>query len=112
MATSGAKIAFTFPYRWLVDAEDKKFLNENLVRMANKNKLIDNKLPNQSIIQAYAAVLQYHAYEPVKIPLTKNQIEKAFKKVFPGAKCIDYKKFFVQTQSSTALPVMELQIFY
>lgn len=63
-------------------------------------------------INAYYARLKYHAYQPVKVNLTKAQLEKILKPVFPGAKCVEMETFFVQGTSKTALPVMELEIYY
>ena len=63
-------------------------------------------------IGSYAVILKYHAFDPVKIPLTQEEIKKIFKEVFPGAKLIGFRKKFVQVESVTQLPIIELEIYH
>lgn len=107
-----AQISFTFPYRWL--NEDKEFLDQNLSKMANSGR---TSVPMHSKLMkgytpSYVAVLKYHAYQPVKIPLTKTRLQKALKGAMGNAICVEFETFFVQTNNKTSLPVMELQLFW
>lgn len=108
------KISFTFPYRWLTDEEDKKYLVENLRNQAKRSGLnlpMHERLLPQFINQ-YAVVLKYHAFQPVKVNLAKVTIEKAFSELIPGAKLLSYNTFFVQKTQNKGLPVMEMEIYY
>ncbi len=115
MAAPGKpQISFTFPYRWLTDEDSRPFLAKNLSNMARKSGLIvpmhEKLLPN--FIGQYAVVLKYHAYQPVPVNLTQKEIEKIFKDLIPGAKCVGFQKFFVQKPVDEGLPVMELEMYY
>jgi len=105
-------ISFTFPFRWL--KEDREFLKENILRSIgrgiNKNPMHD-KLQT-GLVPAYIVRLNQHAIKPLSYKLTKKEVEDILKSVFPGAKCVDLTKRFVQIESTTSLPVMEMQIFH
>ena len=113
-ATGKPQISFTFPYRWLTDEEDRKFLAKNLVNLARKSGLIqpmhDRLLPG--FIYQYAILLKYHAFQPVPVNLTQKELEKAFKELIPGAKLVSFQKFFIQKPSDEGLPVMEMELYY
>ena len=99
MNPSEPKISFTFPYRWLTDEEDKKFLSENLIQSIRKQS--PRSLPVHprlatGPISAYAVVLKYRSYQPVKIPLTQQKMEKLLKPYFTFAKCVSFETFFGQ----------------
>lgn len=114
MNSDRPKISFTFPYRWLTDKEDRNFLEENLLKLARINGLYEtyhSKLMT-GFVGAYGVILKYHAYQPVKIPLTEKQVATIFKKLFPAAKLVSYETFFVQGTSRTSLPVIEIEIYY
>lgn len=106
------QVSFTFPYRWL--NEDKEFLGENLSNMVMRNYRSVPMHPRlqKGFVPSYYAVVRYHAYQPVKVPLTKAGLQKALKKAMGGAVCAEYETFFVQTSNKTSLPVMELQLFW
>jgi hypothetical protein len=115
------RISFTFPIRWLKDPEDRKFLHENLARQAGggRNKNVMNAAladamssQGQGLIMAYQVVLKTHAYQPVTYKFNEKDAEKAFKDVLPGARCMSLTKFFVQTSDLSALPVMEIEVYY
>lgn len=116
------QISFTFPYRWINDPEDRKYLGENFKRQIQKSglKQIYQSSPTDkyfaqhgnSFVSSYAAVLKYHAFQPVKIKLTKNQLEEYLKDIFPEGKLVSYQPFFVQTSNPSALLIMELEIYY
>ncbi len=106
------KVSFTFPYRWL--NEDREFFQQNLTACINKGGLnvpMHSRL-QQNFISQYAVVLKYHSYQPVKINLTKKQLETLLKPTFPGATCVYYETFFVQANSPDILPTLEMEIFY
>lgn len=106
------QVSFIFPYRWL--NEDKEFLGENLSNMVMKNYRSAPMHPKlqRGYTPSYVAVIKYHAYQPVKVPLTKAALQKALKKAMGNAVCVEYETFFVQTTNKTSLPVMELQLFF
>jgi hypothetical protein len=115
MASSGKpQISFTFPYRWLIDEEDRKFLGKNLINLAKKSGLNvpmhEKLLP--AFINQFAILLKYHAYQPVPVPLTQKELEKYFRELIPGAKLVSYQKFFIQKPTDEGLPVMELEMYY
>lgn len=106
------RISFTFPYRWL--KEDRKFLKKNIeaavVKGSNFNPMharLTLGMPN-----AYIARLKQHAYQPKTYRMTKEEMQELLEKSMMNAKCIELEKLFVQTDSRTSLPVMELEIFY
>lgn len=117
------KVSFTFPYRWINDPEDRKFLGQNLINCIRKGGLKEiyqspsgtdqyfEQFGNRFISQ-YAVVLKYHSYQPVKIKLTKAQLEGFLKPFFTDAKLVQFQTFFVQTNNPTALPVMEMELYY
>jgi hypothetical protein len=108
------KISFTFPYRWLTEEEDRKFLAKNLINLARKSGLNlpmhERLLPD--FINQYAVLLKYHAYQPVPVNITQKELEKIFKELIPGAKLVSFQKFFIQKPSDEGLPVMELEMYY
>lgn len=110
------RISFTFPYRWLVDEEDRKFLKKNLTNLAGKNMIRPSMHPTlqaaEGFVNNYMVLLKYHSYDPVDIPLTKEEVKKIFKDTFPGANLLDFKKRFVQVESSTQLPIIEMEIYW
>lgn len=116
------QVSFTFPYRWINNPEDRKYLGENLKRQIQKSGLkqiyqtsgTDRYFAQHGnpFVSNYAAVLKYHAFQPVRIKLTKNQLEEYLKDIFPQAKLVSYQPFFVQTSNPSALPIMELEIYY
>lgn len=114
MQTQRPKISFTFPYRWLEDPEDRKYLTKNLQNEARRSglyQIMHPSLPNP-LASSYIIYLKYHAYQPVKINLTKKEIEKIFKPMFGGAQCLAFETFFVQKPTPEGLPVMELEVYY
>ena len=116
------KVSFTFPLRWLNDPEDRKYLGQNLVNSIRKGglKQIYQVSPadpyfqqfGNSFINSYAVVLKYHAYQPIKVKLTAKQLEPLLKPFFNEARLASYQTFFVQTNNPTALPVLEMEIYY
>lgn len=116
------RVSFLFPYRWIDGIEDRKFLKQNLERMIRKGSLsnvfqssaTDKYFAqnNLSFIPAYFVRLKYHSYQPVPIKLTKAQLQTTLKDVYPGAKCVGFEPFFIQSSSQTALPLMEMEIYY
>jgi hypothetical protein len=114
MQTQRPRISFTFPYRWLSDPKDRQFLSENLVKSAAKSGLFMAMHPTiqPGYFASYIARLKYHAWQPVKIKLTKNEVEEAFKPLFGEAKCVGFDTFFMQNAGPGGLPVMEMEIYY
>src|SRR6185436_14673015 len=116
------KVSFTFPYRWINDPEDRKYLGQNLIQQIKRSGLkqvyqssgTDPYLQQHGnpFVFAYQAILKYHCYQPVKIKLTQTQLETYLKPFFGTAKCAAYNTFFVQTNNPPALPVMELELYY
>lgn len=115
------KISFTFPYRWINDPKDKPYLSQNWAAQIKKGGLQEIYqtsmtdgwfAANQRFVQGYYVVLKYHAFQPVKIKLKKEDVEEALKTFFPDSKCVGFQTFFVQKPSNQGLPVMELEIYY
>lgn len=104
-----ANVSFIFPYRWLT--EDRAFLEENLRRQFIKDWGEDHLYEVEGI-PAYRVNIIYRYKEPVKIDLTKLQIQKAFKKYFPIAKCLSVNVEFAQHKSKTMLPVIDFQMYF
>lgn len=106
------RITFTFPIRWL--NEDREFLGENLVRSVKRAQSSAPVHPRlmMSPVQGYWVILRCHAYNPQKIKLTQQQLEKYLKPMYPYGHCMLLEHKFVQEDSPTLLPVMELQILY
>src|SRR5262245_4706310 len=120
---SDPRISFTFPYRWLTDPEDRKYLGPNLIRNIQKGGLKQVMSSSasdkyyaqhgpQAFIPAYAVVIKTHAYQPVKIKLTQAQLQTLLKPVFGISPLASFQTFFVQTSNQTALPVMEMEVYY
>lgn len=122
MAGLRLKNSFTFPYRWLTDPEDRKFLQQNLINSMRGGGLKEIMATSgndpyyadfgEAFVTGYFVRLKTHAYQPVPIPLTQAQVAKIFKDVFPGARCIGFETFFVQSNQKTALPLMEIEIYH
>lgn len=113
MQTQKPRISFTFPYRWINDPEDRKYLDENLlkeVRGGSQYAVMHANLPMPTA-NAYIVHLKYYAYQPVKIKLTKKEIEKILKPFFGNAPCAAFETFFVQ-KPRPGLPVMEMEIYF
>lgn len=112
--------SFVFPYRWLSDPEDRKFFGENIIKNLNPGKLkeIYSTSANdpyfndfaQPYVQVYYVRIKTHAYQPVKVDLTKAQMQTYLKDAFPGAKCGGVEMFFVQ--GSNQQPMMEFELYY
>jgi hypothetical protein len=106
------KINFTFPFRWL--KEDKEFLQKNLERNLghglNKNPMHPMLMSNTP--NTYFIRLKQHAYQPKPYKITKEELQEMMSGYFMGARCVGLEKFFVQTSSLTALPVMEMEIYF
>ena len=111
-----------FPYRWLTEPEDRKFLAKNLSR-AIRNSGLKEVLATSSndayyadtaeqLVTTYVGRIKYHAFQPVPIPLTAKQLQLALKEAFPYGKCLGMDTFFVQGSDPQVLPVMELEIYY
>lgn len=115
------QVSFIFPYRWIDDVEDRKHLSANLIKSINKGTLkqvyqsssTDRYFADASnnFISTYMVRLKTHAYQPVKIKLTKSQLEKALQPAFPQAKLVAFETFFVQNGNG-GLPMMELELYY
>lgn len=80
-------------------------IKNNSPFMPNDPRLIVS--PNNYFIR-----LKQHAYQPKQYKLDKKDIEEILMDSFIGARCVGFQKFFVQTDSTTSLPVMEMEIFY
>ena len=112
--------SFTFPYRWLANPEDRKYISENFVNAIKKSGLkavygSGDKYAAELSTQfttAYLARLKTHAYQPAKVNLTQKQLQTYLKPFFGEARCMGFDTFFVQTNNPTALPVMEMELFY
>jgi hypothetical protein len=108
------QISFTFPLRWLNDPEDRKYLKDNLVKLARNSNLqviMHDKL-SRGFISAYQVLLKTHAYQPVPIKLTQNQINTILSELFGGARCVNFESLFVQMPASTSLPMLEMEVFF
>lgn len=115
------QLAFTFPYRWLADPEDRKYLSENLSKQIRKAGIREVYATSNTdryaadfgsgFVGAYYARLKTLGYQPVKVKLTAKQLEAALKPAFPMGQCLNLELFFVQT-NTTGLPIMELELYY
>lgn len=115
------QVSFTFPYRWLDNPEDRKYLADNLQKAIRKGGLHEVYQTSASdryfadvggnFIDNYFVRLKYHAYQPVKIDLTKTQLAKYLKPVFPNSRLIGFEPFFVQSNHG-GLPIMEMEVYY
>lgn len=108
------KVNFTFPIRWLKDNKDRKYLKENINNniRGNFNSVPMHHMLAQVTPAAYFVRIKQHAYQPVGYKITKEEIEEILKDTFVGARCVGLEKFFVQTDRTTSLPVMEFELFY
>ena len=69
-------------------------------------------LDDEPQVISYGVRIKQHAYQPKNYTLTKEELTEALADVFPDATCRVFEKFFVQRNSVSGLPVMELEIFY
>jgi hypothetical protein len=106
------RIDFIFPFRWL--KEDKEFLEANIIRRVrgNSSKVILDDLLPQPEFSAFSILIHLHAFQPIPIPLTKAQLVKIFKKIFPGAILVNYETRFVQNTQRSSLPTLQMQIYF
>lgn len=105
---------FTFPFRWL--KEDKKFFKKNITRNLPlyRNKVIMSQvlMDDEPQVISYGVRLKQHAYQPKAYSITKEEMTEILADVFPDAQCRVCEKFFVQKNSPSGLPIMEMEIFY
>lgn len=103
------KISFLFPYRWLT--EDRAYLGVNLVRQIKK--MVGNEnLNDLKLIQIYKIEINYQAYKPVDIKLSKTEVQRFLKPVFPYGKCLEVDVFFRQHRSRTILPIIDFGVYF
>lgn len=110
MPNKEPKIAFIFPYRWVI--EDKEYFPENVRRQVTSfvggADGIDLLLP----VLVYSVNITYQHTKPVKIPLTQAEVQKMLKPLFPNARCIGLETKYIQTEAKKRLPILDFQIFF
>ena len=75
--------------------------------MPMSQELIDD----QPIINIYAVRFKQHSYQPKAYVMTAEEVTELLSDALLGARCARFEKFFVQKNSPTGLPVMELELY-
>jgi hypothetical protein len=103
------RITFLFPYRWLT--EDREYFGKNVQKQIHKAIGTEGASLLRPIA-GYTIQISYLSYMPVDIKLSKAEVQRILKPVFPNGKCLDVLVEYSQHKSRTMLPVMDFQIYF
>lgn len=108
MAIQHPNITFLMPYRWF--NEDRAYLGEN-IRNHVMREVGKDGIPVLEEKLSYRVVIGYQYYKPVKINLTKAQVQQMLKPLFPNAKCLSVGESYMQHESEEMLPLCDFRIY-
>lgn len=111
MAERKPSVAFLFPYEWLSTKEGRKYFKKNITK--HIKKFSGMKPPEHARLatglpSSFSVVITQYAYKPKRFYFKKEDMEKIFEDIYPGARLLAFETLFIQTFKEKVFCRMEI----